>query len=146
MPKSDIFMLLGKIDHSMKAAVDASLKSHNLTFSQLNVLFFVCKSGGTVSQKQIEEYLKVSHPTVVGLVQRLEAAGYIVCERDEKDKRNKLVTNTAEFDRLVSELERMKQESHDKILAGFSEQELMELSASLNRIYTNIKNERNNCL
>lgn len=144
MQYGEIFMLLRKIDFRMKNAADANLKKHNLTYSQMNVLFFVRKSGGTVSQKEIEDYLKVSHPTVVGLVQRLETAGYISCVRDETDKRNKLVSTTEKFEQLVKELEKRRSISNEAALEGFSEDDLDILTGYLNRLYENIKKEREN--
>ena len=142
MQSSEIFMLLKKINVNIKAMADANLRSENLTYSQLNVLFFVRRSGGQVSQKDIEDYLKVSHPTVVGLVQRLETTGYIMCERDEKDRRNKLVRTTEKFEQLVKVLDEQRIRSNNEILEGFSENDLEQLGGYLSRLYENIEKRR----
>ena len=146
MQKSDIMMLLTKINWNMKAVADAGLKRDNLTYSQINVLFFVRKSGGRVSQKEIEEYLKVSHPTVVGLVQRLENTGYIICERDENDKRNKLVSTTDQFEQLVKQLDEKRAANNERLLEGLSDQDLDKLTVYLTTIYENSVKRRENSL
>ncbi|MBQ3376195.1 MAG: MarR family transcriptional regulator [Erysipelotrichaceae bacterium] len=146
MQKSDIMMLLTKINWNMKAVADAGLKRDNLTYSQINVLFFVRKSGGRVSQKEIEEYLKVSHPTVVGLVQRLENTGYIICERDENDKRNKLVSTTDQFEQLVKQLDAKRAANNERLLEGLSKQDLDKLTVYLTTIYENSVKRRENSL
>ena len=146
MQKNDIMMLLTKINWNMKAVADAGLKRDNLTYSQINVLFFVRKSGGRVSQKEIEEYLKVSHPTVVGLVQRLENTGYIICERDENDKRNKLVSTTDQFEQLVKQLDAKRAANNERLLEGLSEEDLEKLTVYLTTIYENSVNRRENSL
>lgn len=146
MQKSDIMMLLTKINWNMKAVADAGLKRDNLTYSQINVLFFVRKSGGRVSQKEIEEYLKVSHPTVVGLVQRLENTGYIICERDENDKRNKLVSTTDQFEQLVKQLDAKRAANNERLLEGLSEHDLDKLTVYLTTIYENSVKRRENSL
>ena len=146
MQKNDIMMLLTKINWNMKAVADAGLKRDNLTYSQINVLFFVRKSGGKVSQKEIEEYLKVSHPTVVGLVQRLENTGYIICERDENDKRNKLVSTTDQFEQLVKQLDAKRAANNERLLEGLSEEDLEKLTVYLTTIYENSVNRRENSL
>ena len=146
MQKSDIMMLLTKINWNMKAVADAGLKRDNLTYSQINVLFFVRKSGGRVSQKEIEEYLKVSHPTVVGLVQRLENTGYIICERDENDKRNKLVSTTDQFEQLVKQLDAKRAANNERLLEGLSDQDLDKLTVYLTTIYENSVKRRENSL
>ena len=146
MQKSDIMLLLTKINWNMKAVADAGLKRDNLTYSQINVLFFVRKSGGRVSQKEIEEYLKVSHPTVVGLVQRLENTGYIICERDENDKRNKLVSTTDQFEQLVKQLDAKRAANNERLLEGLSDQDLDKLTVYLTTIYENSVKRRENSL
>lgn len=146
MQKNDIMMLLTKINWNMKAVADAGLKRDNLTYSQINVLFFVRKSGGRVSQKEIEEYLKVSHPTVVGLVQRLENTGYIICERDENDKRNKLVSTTDQFEQLVKQLDAKRAANNERLLEGLSDQDLDKLTVYLTTIYENSVKRRENSL
>ena len=146
MQKNDIRMLLTKINWNMKAVADAGLKRDNLTYSQINVLFFVRKSGGRVSQKEIEEYLKVSHPTVVGLVQRLENTGYIICERDENDKRNKLVSTTDQFEQLVKQLDAKRAANNERLLEGLSEEDLEKLTVYLTTIYENSVNRRENSI
>lgn len=146
MQKNDIMMLLTKINWNMKAVADAGLKRDNLTYSQINVLFFVRKSGGRVSQKEIEEYLKVSHPTVVGLVQRLENTGYIICERDENDKRNKLVSTTDQFEQLVKQLDAKRAANNERLLEGLSKQDLDKLTVYLTTIYENSVKRRENSL
>ena len=66
----------------MKALGDNDLKTQDLTFSQAQVLVVIERNGGTIAQKEIEKILDVSHPTIVGLVNRLHEKGFVECEVD----------------------------------------------------------------
>ena len=68
----DVGYMLKKVNDRIHIQADANLKECGLTFSQMRVLMVLRKNGGQVSQKMIEEELGVAHPTVVGIVSRLE--------------------------------------------------------------------------
>ncbi len=65
------------ISDKVRQKADNNLKDHNLTLSQVRVLRFLTCVGGSCSQKEIEDYLQVSHPTVVGIVSRMEQSGFL---------------------------------------------------------------------
>ena len=65
--------LLARIHSNMDRRANNNLKASGMTFSQMRLMHFLFKQGeATPSQKDIEDFLQVSHPTVVGLIQRLE--------------------------------------------------------------------------
>ena len=65
------------IDEKIKVRADEDLKRHDLTLMQTRVLGFLAEVGGQATQKEIEDDLEVSHPTVVGLVFRMEQKGFL---------------------------------------------------------------------
>lgn len=89
------------ITDKLHAKADADLKAHGLTMTQSRVLRFLSDSGGEATQKEIEDFLSVSHPTVVGIVSRLEQNGFITFHPDSADKRNKVVVLTEKPFRLT---------------------------------------------
>ena len=44
------------------------------------------RSGGQATQKEIEGFLQVSHPTVAGIINRMEQNGFVRCRLDPADK------------------------------------------------------------
>ena len=69
-----IGFLLTRIHNNMDRQANNNLKSSGMTFSQMRILYYLLKHGeAPPSQKDIEDFLQVSHPTVVGLIKRLEA-------------------------------------------------------------------------
>ncbi|MEE8826741.1 MAG: MarR family transcriptional regulator [Eubacteriales bacterium] len=140
MEDYEIPSLLKKIHDRMKTNFDAELKSLGLTFGQMRAMYVLEKSGGQLTQKQIADMLDVSHPTVVGIVGRMEKAGYVVCEKDPDDHRNKIVTLT----QLALDKGREGGESHRqadaRLVAGLSDEEKEVLLGLLNRVYENLEN------
>ena len=134
----NIGFLIHRIDNKVKADIDAQLKIHDLTFSQSQVLFQLMKNGGSMSQKQLQDVMKVSHPTMVGLVQRLEANGYVRTALDQNDKRNKIVTITEAAEQFSHDMEASRKKNRKKMLKDLSEEEVQELSRLLNKVYENV--------
>lgn len=133
----DLGYLIKQISDKMRADADAVFRKHGLTYSQVHVLSFVQACGGSATQKEIEIYLDVSHPTIVGLVSRLEKSGFVTSHVDENNRRNKIVcvTEKAQQTRESLEIERKKKERHLEQALGQQEREqLMYLLSRLSQI------------
>ena len=68
MEQYPIGCLLKMITDKIKIQADANLAQHDLTLTQSRVLGYLARSGGTATQKEIEGFLQVSHPTVAGVI------------------------------------------------------------------------------
>ena len=126
------------INDRLKAKADAELKIHNLTFTQSRVMAFLFDHGGQTTQKEIEDFLGVAHPTVVGVVSRMEKSGFVATWLDAKDKRNKVVSLTALAREVGQEIGRTIDEREKSMLRGLSEEEVSELFRMLSVIYGNL--------
>ena len=71
MLQKDIGYLIKNINDKLKVKADADLKHSKLTLAQSRVLAFLDSQGGQATQKEIEVYLEVSHPTVVGIISEI---------------------------------------------------------------------------
>lgn len=131
--------LIKQITDKLKVSVDASLKTRNLTLAQARVLEYISDKGGKVTQKAIEEYLDVSHPTVVGIVTRMEKNGYLVCYVDREDKRNKIVELTEQAVRISHEIQGERIAQEEKILTGLTEEDIENLRRMLSVIRKNVE-------
>ncbi len=136
--KQPIGYLLKQITDKIKMSADASFKEKNLTLAQVRVLEYVMSKGGKTTQKSIEDYLDVSHPTVVGIVSRMEKKGYLVCHIDKDDKRNKIVEITRLAAFIPHELEEERIAQEEKLLKGLTKEEVEELYRMLCMIHKNV--------
>ena len=130
--------LIKNISDKMKANADANLKEHNLTLTQSRVMGFLSSRGNSASQKEIEDFLEVSHPTVVGVVARMELKGFITTRVDMSDKRNKIVELSGKAIQLGSEMDSMVETYERQMTRGLNEMQLKQLSEYLQVIYVNL--------
>lgn len=84
MPQKDIGYLIKNINDKLKVKADADLKHSNLTLAQSRVLTFLASQDGQATQKEIEIFLEVSHPTIVGIISRMEQNGHLICWVDKR--------------------------------------------------------------
>lgn len=138
----DIGYLIHQIDNRIKTNIDNHFKVHDLTFSQSQVLHLLEKNGGSMSQKQLQTQMNVSHPTMVGLVQRLESNCFVTTETDSQDRRNKIVIITEEATNFKNEMIRSREKLHKTMFSSFSENEKDTLKEMLNRILDNISGRK----
>ena len=133
--------LIKWISNRMRAGADKHFSDLDLTFQQVRVLHCISRGSGQVSQKQIEDHLNVSHPTVTGLVARLEKSGYVTSSRDSEDRRNKLVSLTEKARSAMAEMEEGRLEKQKQLVKGLSDAEIAEANRLLGIMLNNLKND-----
>ena len=119
MLKNDVGYLIKSINDKLKVRADAELKKYHLTMSQSRVLVYLRSRGGQATQKEIETFLDVAHPTVVGLVSRMEQNGYVTCWPCE-DGRNKYVKLTPQAEAIDKDMQENVHTSEEMLLAPLS--------------------------
>lgn len=138
MPKKDIGYLIKNINDKLKVKADADFKRYNLTLTQSRVLAFLNSRGGRATQKEIEIFLEVSHPTVVGVVSRMEQNGYLTSWMDGNDRRNKNVRLTAQAEAVGAEMEQRINENEKMLVSPLSDEDADRLKEMLLLIYENL--------
>lgn len=139
MIQGDAVGPLFKVIHErMQTAADADLKAQGLTFAQGQVIIFLAEHGSRALQKEIEASLGVSHPTVTGLVSRLEKSGFVRTWTDAEDRRNKVVELTDKARETGDRLRGTMHERDRALLAGLDEREQAELIRMLKQVYANV--------
>lgn len=131
--------LIKTINDKIKVKADADLNAYELTLSQSRVLTFLNSKDGQATQKEIEDFLEVSHPTVVGIVSRMEQNGYVTTWLAPKQQRSKMVRLTAKAQTIAEELVRMVQNQEATMLRGLTQEQITELTKMLRIIYDNLE-------
>lgn len=138
VPEGAVGPLFKVINERMQASADADLKEQGLTFAQSQVIVYLIEHAGQALQKEIETSLKVSHPTVSGLVSRLEKNGFVRTWAAEDDRRNKVVELTDKAHDAGDRMRATMRERDRELLAGLDEREQTELIRMLRRVYANV--------
>lgn len=138
MPKKDVSYMIKSINDKLKVKADMDLKRFHLTFTQSRVFAYLQERGGQATQKEIELFLEVSHPTVVGIVSRMEQNGYLTTWIDSKDKRIKNVKLTKKAEEIGINMEQNMLENEKMLLAPLTAEEAELLKKMLSLIYNNL--------
>jgi DNA-binding MarR family transcriptional regulator len=137
----DIGYLIKQINDNLLRNVNQYVAEFELTFQQFQIIDFILNQNKDVSQKDIEQYLQVAHPTVVGLLKRMEIKNFIICKQDEKDKRIKIVYLTQKAYDLLEEVKQTKLKVEEQLFKGFDSQQQTDIINNLQILFENTKME-----
>ena len=136
----DIGFLVKLVHDAIDRRINQELESQRLTNSQLSVLSFLCMRGDAdTTIRDIQDFLKVSHPTAAGLVRRLEQKGFVHLLTDPRDRRARIVRLDASVISNAQLEPKPTLHMEERLLAGLSDEERRQLCALLMRVYENIK-------
>ena len=111
-----------------------------LTAAQSRVLMYLeACGGGPMSQRELEQYLNVSHTTAKGLLQRMEEKGFVRTAFDSADGRVKNAYLTDKARRCRDELSCHINALTEMMMTGLSHEEELQLFELLRRVYRNIR-------
>ena len=94
--------------------------------------------GTDIYQKDIEQEFKVSRATASNMLRVMERKGLITREAVSCDARLKKIVLTEKARAMAERAKRDVKEMEDRIVAGFSEEEILLLKSYLDRIMENI--------
>ena len=137
----DIGYLLKILNEQIRKRADKELVAYDLTFAQMQVMWFVHSRGGETTQKEIEKFFRVSHPTVAGLISRMEKKGFLETRVNPEDRRGRLVGTTKKADQFRDVSIQNRKDTEKMLRAHLSDEELSELKRMLKIIYKNLKDE-----
>lgn len=138
MTTYDMGYLIKSINDKLKVKADSMLKSHDLTISQSRIVGFLAQKGGQATQKEIEEFFDVSHPTIVGLVSRMEQNGMLTTFVSTEDRRNKIVKLTDSALMIANDIKASVATSEKELLQDLTNEEVETLKNLLSRVLDNI--------
>ena len=115
-----------------------ALASMELTASQGAVMGFITHSKAPPCARDIEETFHLSHPTVSGLLSRLEKKGFIEFRPDEADRRCKRIFVLPKGLELNETMHRTIQATEERMVEGFSQEEQAQFREFLHRAIQNM--------
>ena len=140
MHKRDNNFLIKLISEQSQKYISSELKPYGITFTQLNilVLLFSPSLKKPVSQKTLESALRVSHPTIVGVLKVMENNGLITTAFDAADKRVKNVYPTDLATDIHQRVNQTGRAMEEKAFKNFTDEEIDTLYRLLKKQYDNL--------
>jgi MarR family transcriptional regulator, transcriptional regulator for hemolysin len=119
MNSHELFHTLHQLSRHLTNTLNEALKPLGLYGSQWSVIF-VLKTKGSLTQKELCEYLFVEAPPMTRTIQRLVKQGY-VSQVPGKDKREKLIQLTDVSFKMFPEWEKAVLENNQSLLKHLPE-------------------------
>lgn len=126
------------INEKIRQTADSAFSIYDLTGPQVGYLKYIQRAGGSISQRELEKRANVSHPTIVGVVNRLQNKEFVTIEIDEKDRRNRIIQLTDKAKEVSCQLQKQEIELNKQLMQGISNEEEQELHRLLNLMHDNL--------
>lgn len=140
METQTIGSMIKILSEAIGQKVNKDGKELNLTMQQMKILHFLKQNEGIkiCSQKDIQDHMKISHPTTVRILQLMQTKGFIEITTSEKDRRMKIVTLTGQEEEFVKKVLTGREQMEKELVNGLSQQEQDDLLRYLKRMYQNV--------
>ena len=115
-----------------------ALASMDLTAAQSQILSFIDHRAEPPCARDIEEAFQLTHPTVSGILSRLEQKDFIELRPDEQDRRCKRIYIRPKGWELVEMMHQTIQATEEKIVKNFTEEEKAQFADLLQRAIHNM--------
>ena len=130
-------------DQTMTAALaqmelTAALAQMELTAAQSHILCYITYRKSPPCARDIEEAFQLSHPTVSGLLSRMEQKGFIELRTDPDDRRCKRIYVLDKGWQCHEMMHQIINERERRIVEGFTPEEQAQFSNLLQRAITNM--------
>ena len=119
-----------------------STKQKQVTPAQMDILFFLLsRKDQEVTQKDIETALRLSNPTVTGLLNRMEEKGLIRRVKKEQDKRYRMIQMTDQSRDYMAYLRYARQKGEENMVRGMTPEQVETLRSLLKMVLKNLTEE-----
>ena len=131
-----------RIHEMFRARMNVDMKESDLTFSQMEILFYLEKhSDHAINQQELCDAVQVSHPTMIGLINRMEEKDLVVRRTDPHNRRSRYIEMTQKSQEILRQTRERRHRNDRMLVKGFTDEETKELNRLLGMVYRNMQSE-----
>ena len=130
--------LLRALHSCTNQAMTSSLEKMELTAAQGHIMGYLDHHPDAPCSRDIEEAFHLSHPTVSGLLSRLEKKGFIEFRTDELDRRCKRIYVLPKGRECQETMHQTILDTERRLVEGFTAQEQAQFLSFLERAISNV--------
>ena len=116
----------------------AALAEMDLTAAQGRILGYLTRRETPPCSRDIEEEFHLSHPTVSGILSRLEQKGFVALRPDPRDRRCKRIHILPKGKACHERMHRTIQETEERLVQDFTPEEREQFVQLLQRAIVNM--------
>ncbi len=132
-----------RIHEMFRARINEEMKEDDLTCSQMEILFYLVrhKEETPVNQQDLCNAIQVSHPTMIGLLNRMEEKNLVTRRVDPGNRRSRCIEMTPRAQEIMRRTKQQRTRSDEKLVQGFTKEQISELNMLLAMVYRNMQSE-----
>jgi len=131
---AEIGRLVARLGRMWRRESDQALSDHGLSYATAIPLLVLSRQGENVRQGVLAEELGIEGPSLVRLIDLLQAEGFVQRREDPTDRRAKTLHLTAAGEAKVEEINRVLRRVRASLLKDVGPEELAVTFATLQRI------------
>lgn len=116
--------LIGEAMNVWRALLDRRLKPLGVSQARWRVLLHVARAGKPLTQSELASRLGIGGPSLVTLLDRMEAGGWIERHPHATDRRRNLVHLSPRAEATMAAVEREAHQVHDDLTGGLDPAEI----------------------
>ena len=128
-------MYFSILSRTFRHCLDEAAQKKGLTGVQMMVMAQLhgLESSGMkeIRQRDLEQAVHLSHPTMTDIIKRLERKGLVECVPSRSDRRSKAISSTPCAQAFHEEMARVDSAVFEKLCEGLSDSQRQELSSML---------------
>ena len=131
-----------RIHEMFRARMNVDMKESDLTFSQMEILFYLEKHADhAINQQELCDAVQVSHPTMIGLINRMEEKDLVVRRTDPLNRRSRYIEMTQKSQEILRQTRERRHRNDRMLVKGFTDEETKELNRLLGMVNRNMQSE-----
>jgi DNA-binding MarR family transcriptional regulator len=130
--------LIRVLHHCARQSMDSAMETMELTASQGPIMAYLAHAEQPPCPRDLEADFHLTHPTVSGLLSRLEQKGFVELRTDPEDRRCKRIYILDKGWQCHEVMHRTIQENERRMTEGFTEEERELFSNLLRRAIQNM--------
>lgn len=133
--------LIKTLEHLYKKRFEALAQERSLTLPQCKALYYLSRNQG-ISQKRLAELTDIEPMTLVRILDRMEADGWIERRADPTDRRARSLYLTAGANPVLEQIDKLSTQMRAEALHGLTADERTQLMQLLERVHANMASQR----
>ncbi|MDY6945470.1 MAG: MarR family transcriptional regulator [Pseudomonadota bacterium] len=133
--------IIKALESLYKKRFEALAQERSLTLPQCKALFYLARNEG-ISQKRLAEQADIEPMTLVRILDRMEADGWIERRPDPGDRRARSLCITAGAAPVLEQIDKLSAQMRAEALHGLSADERTQLMLLLERVHANMTSQK----
>lgn len=126
---------------SLEGRMNRQLQELDLTSAQGHIIGYLAHSERPPCARDLEQFFTLSHPTVSGLLSRMEAKGFVAVTPDPDDRRVKRIRLLEKGMACSRRIEASVKDNEETIVQGFTQEERALFADFLQRAIRNLNDD-----